>query len=636
MALTKIDDRGLKTPIDLLDNEKIRFGTGNDSEFVHDGTNTKWVTTNGNIRLLDDAIEFWNRAGNEPIAKFDANGSCELYHDDSKKFETTADGVTIGGDSGITGNWDLEVYNGSGVAYGILAGTSGSWLELRDTGSSELLEIRAGGGGSSIRDKGTGDLNISGTIVRLQSSGEETLARGVEDGAFELYYDNSKKLETTSNGVQVSSGATDAHLTIRGGATDGRATLTFISDDAAANSDTWRLHNDANNDFYLQNYSAGSWGTNLKTLGGGAVELYHNDIKTFNTASSGIEIRGPESGNCEFYMYADEGDDNADLWKFVADTGGDFTTQNKASGSWAEKLRITSGGKVKISSHGTNDLRSLAVLGPKSQIQWGTAEDVGGFLMSEGNGQFRISGGSYYNGSAWVAKHSGSAMLGTDGDGDLNFFTNDSLTSGNTFTPSSRVTLKANGHFFVGSNNGAFGNAGTQFASFRTNQANVYITTFRNEHDQGRGLLVASGEAGDAGPHRSIFFEADDGSSLGSITHNGSASAFNTSSDYRLKQDIVSITDGITQIKKLTPRRFKWKNNTSLPVSDGFIAHEIQESGAINNIVVGAKDEKDGDGKDEYQTVDYAKLTPLLTAALKEAIAKIETLETKVAALEAA
>ena len=227
MALTKIDDRGLKTPIDLLDNEKIRFGTGNDSEFVHDGTNTKWVTTNGNIRLLDDAIEFWNRAGNEPIAKFDANGSCELYHDDSKKFETTADGVTIGGDSGITGNWDLEVYNGSGVAYGILAGTSGSWLELRDTGSSELLEIRAGGGGSSIRDKGTGDLNISGSIVRLQSSGEETLARGVENGAFELYHNNIKTFQTSTNGIQVF------------GPEGGNATQYFYADEGDDNADEW-------------------------------------------------------------------------------------------------------------------------------------------------------------------------------------------------------------------------------------------------------------------------------------------------------------------------------------------------------------------------------------------------------------
>ena len=208
MALTKIDDRGLKTPIDLLDNEKIRLGTGNDSEFVHDGTNTKWVTTNGNIRLLDDAIEFWNRAGNEPIAKFDANGSCELYHDDSKKLETTADGVTIGGDSSVSGNWDLEVFNGSGVAYGLIAGASGSWLKLQDTGSSEVLNIRAGGGHSIIQDAGTGNLMLqSDRLVIAKSDNSENMLVCDDDAGVELYYDGVKKFETNSGGITVSGGA---------------------------------------------------------------------------------------------------------------------------------------------------------------------------------------------------------------------------------------------------------------------------------------------------------------------------------------------------------------------------------------------------------------------------------------------
>ena len=135
---------------------------------------------------------------------------------------------------------------------------------------------------------------------------------------------------------------------------------------------------------------------------------------------------------------------------------------------------------------------------------------------------------------------------------------------------------------------------------------------------------------------------AYNGSTCGSVSSNGTSNvSFNTSSDYRLKQDIVSITDGITQIKKLTPRRFKWKSSLDLGFQDGFIAHEVQESGAINGIVQGTKDgtrkKYDDPSTDEpdYQSMDYAKLTPLLTAALKEAIAKIETLETKVAALEA-
>jgi len=72
----------------------------------------------------------------------------------------------------------------------------------------------------------------------------------------------------------------------------------------------------------------------------GAVSLYHDNVKTFNTASTGIEVRGPEGGNCELYMYADEGDDNADLWKFVAfqSPAGNFDLYNKYSGSWEKSI----------------------------------------------------------------------------------------------------------------------------------------------------------------------------------------------------------------------------------------------------------------------------------------------------------
>ena len=65
---------------------------------------------------------------------------------------------------------------------------------------------------------------------------------------------------------------------------------------------------------------------------------------------------------------------------------------------------------------------------------------------------------------------------------------------------------------------------------------------------------------------------------------------------------------------------------------DGFLAHEV--SSIVPEAITGTKDEVDSDDKPVYQQIDQAKLVPLLTAALQEAIAKIETLETKVAALE--
>ena len=101
-----------------------------------------------------------------------------------------------------------------------------------------------------------------------------------------------------------------------------------------------------------------------------------------------------------------------------------------------------------------------------------------------------------------------------------------------------------------------------------------------------------------------------------------------------MKQDDVLITDGITKVKALKPKRFKWKNNLSIGICDGFFAHEVQETAPTSGATIGTKDEVDSDGNPIYQSVDQAKLVPLLTAALQEAITKIETLETKVAALE--
>jgi len=128
---------------------------------------------------------------------------------------------------------------------------------------------------------------------------------------------------------------------------------------------------------------------------------------------------------------------------------------------------------------------------------------------------------------------------------------------------------------------------------------------------------------------------------VGSIVQGTSGTSYNESSDYRLKENQVEISDGITRLKTLKPYRFNWKVDPTKTV-DGFFAHELT---AVPEAIKGTKDEvatEDNENlnikKDDpiYQQIDKSKLVPLLTAALKEAITKIETLETKVAALEAA
>ena len=136
------------------------------------------------------------------------------------------------------------------------------------------------------------------------------------------------------------------------------------------------------------------------------------------------------------------------------------------------------------------------------------------------------------------------------------------------------------------------------------------------------------------GGHHIYFTNRQSGSNVntGTIQDNNSNVSYNTSSDYRIKENIVSISDGITRLKELNPVRHTFKNNPDIGTVDGWIAHELDT--VCPYAVNGEKDAVKEDGTDDLQGVDYGRITPLIVAALKEAVAKIETLEAKVAALE--
>ena len=138
------------------------------------------------------------------------------------------------------------------------------------------------------------------------------------------------------------------------------------------------------------------------------------------------------------------------------------------------------------------------------------------------------------------------------------------------------------------------------------------------------------------------------------INPNSNSVAYGTSSDYRLKENESAISDGITRLKQLKPYRFNFKVDSEKTVVDGFFAHEV--SGIVPEAISGEKDgfekyrehqekpedknvgdfklDESGEKIPEYQQIDQAKLVPLLTAALKEAVTKIEALEARVTTLE--
>ena len=151
-------------------------------------------------------------------------------------------------------------------------------------------------------------------------------------------------------------------------------------------------------------------------------------------------------------------------------------------------------------------------------------------------------------------------------------------------------------------------------------------------------------------------------SQVGTITINTNSTAYNTSSDYRLKENVDYTFDATTRLKQLKPARFNFISDDTNTLVDGFLAHEVSHDADGNPLVpeaiYGSKDavevwkaneelpdgvsvgdnKLDGDGNTipDYQGIDQSKLVPLLTKALQEQQATIEALTARITALEEA
>ena len=146
--------------------------------------------------------------------------------------------------------------------------------------------------------------------------------------------------------------------------------------------------------------------------------------------------------------------------------------------------------------------------------------------------------------------------------------------------------------------------------------ANYTCLNLRNTYANNNGNNVSG---------NMITFHDQGGTERGKVAMNGSSVSYISNSDYRLKENVVDIADGITRVKQLQPKRFNFIVDADTTV-DGFLAHEAQT--VVPEAVIGEHNEVDADGNAVMQGIDQSKLVPLLTAALQEAIAKIETLET--------
>jgi len=121
-----------------------------------------------------------------------------------------------------------------------------------------------------------------------------------------------------------------------------------------------------------------------------------------------------------------------------------------------------------------------------------------------------------------------------------------------------------------------------------------------------------------------IEFLINNGTTVGTIKCSNSATQYNTSSDYRLKENVDYTWDATTRLKQLKPARFNFIVDNTKTV-DGFIAHEV--SSVVPEAISGEKDAVDDDGNAVHQGIDQSKLVPLLVKTIQELEARITALE---------
>ena len=124
-------------------------------------------------------------------------------------------------------------------------------------------------------------------------------------------------------------------------------------------------------------------------------------------------------------------------------------------------------------------------------------------------------------------------------------------------------------------------------------------------------------------PYGAVQFVNGNGTA-GSISVYSTSVAYNTSSDYRLKENVVALTGATERLKQLNPSRFNFIADADTTV-DGFLAHEVAD--VVPEAISGEKDAIDADGNPEYQGIDQSKLVPLLVATIQELEARITQLE---------
>ena len=438
------------------------------------------------------------------------------------------------------------------------------------------------------------------------------------------------KLEVDTNGVHDGikiRGANAPGLTLQDDSSDSISTI-LIQSTAAAQGNL-RIAADTNNvatGATIEFQVSGSERMRINSLGdvgiGTTSPNAKLDVQSSTTGNLLARVYNPNTGtssSATFRIASSANNANSaslqfsDSTAYTATISGDrvqgLVFRTSASGSnpitIPERMRITPTGNVGI---GTTS--------PSSKLE------VNGDIDTTGSNGYLI------NGMAWALENSGVLTLG-DWDGNefstriMDENSNEVLrvTGGRVGigTTSPLATLHIDNPQTANGNIGMISDA----SAGGTGTRNIHV----NLPNYGEGIRFLRSGTYSGGAMK--FYSGS--SNVGSVQINASSTSFNTTSDYRAKENIVAMENSINRLKELKPCRFNFLIDPENTV-DGFIAHEAQE--VVPEAITGEKDKLDYEGNPEYQGIDQSKLVPLLTSALQEAISKIEQLETRIQTLE--
>jgi hypothetical protein len=274
----------------------------------------------------------------------------------------------------------------------------------------------------------------------------------------------------------------------------------------------------------------------------------------------------------------------------------------------SERLRIDTSGNVGIATTSLSNGRLNIVAG--------TSSTGNSLFLSNTDGTYNPYLQVQHNGINGVKLVNTSSFGGTAGNLTISPAANCIFETGST----ERMRIDSSGDMYVGTT--SLGTVGS------TNGAGLY----RLGYVAGCATDAAVGFFARRGTDGNVMEFRKSTTGVGSISVTGSATAYNTSSDYRLKENIAPMIGALTKVQQLKPVTYKWKSDGS--DGQGFIAHELAE--VVPDAVVGEKDAVDEEGNPKYQGIDTSFLVATLTAALQEQQAIITQLQADVAALKGA